>query len=362
MKRLIGLILATALSLSLRAATAPLNPPEPQCVRLPSVVTNINGVDVINHLVIGPFPVRPGEDMTKIDYMKKAGLGEDIAGAAEFAQKLKGLGIRAGADEVYPQWIGMNERRQFVDFNYVFNQPESKATSGAVTYVAFTIKSDKKMSARMLIGCTGAPRVFVNGKSVLSIKGKRRLLIYGEAPRIPLVPGDNLGPVNIIAKLGMKCRDGEMELTEAHLERIRESLPVERGNVSMEVLNFLNAVLYVMENGCKWRRLPERFGNWHTIYTRMNRWSKNGVWDRLFARLQEEGVLAVELKVVSLDSTSVKVHPDGTGAEKKTGRRPSASPAAAGTPRSIWLPRMMSAPSVSGFRPARTETAPKAAS
>ena len=43
-----------------------------------------------------------------------------------------------------------------------------------------------------------------------------------------------------------------MELTERHLKRVRESMPVERGNVSMEVLKFLNAVLYVMENGCKW--------------------------------------------------------------------------------------------------------------
>lgn len=153
-----------------------------------------------------------------------------------------------------------------------------------------------------------------------------------------------------------------MELTETHLRRIRDSLPVERGNVSMEALNFLNAVLYVMENGCKWRRLPERFGNWHTIYTRMNRWSKNGVWDRIFAKLQQEGVLSVELKVVSLDSTSVKVHPDGTGAEKKTVRRPSANPGEAGTPRFIWLPRMMLTPSASGSRLASTETGPKAAS
>ena len=125
----------------------------------------------------------------------------------------------------------------------------------------------------------------------------------------------------------------------------------------MEVLNFLNAVLYVMENGCKWRRLPERFGNWHTIYTRMNRRSKTGVWDRLFVELQQAGVLAVELKVVSLDSTSVKVHPDGTGAEKKTGRRPSGNPAEAGTPRFIWLPRMMSVPSVSASRLDKTVTA-----
>jgi transposase len=153
-----------------------------------------------------------------------------------------------------------------------------------------------------------------------------------------------------------------MKFTEAHLARIQDSLPVERGNVSMEVLNFLNAVLYVMENGCKWRRLPEHFGNWHTIYTRMNRWSKNGVWDRVFAKLQVEGVLSVELKVVSLDSTSIKVHPDGTGAEKKTGHSRSASHGEDGTPRFIWLPRMMSTPSASASRPAKTGMAPKVAS
>ena len=36
------------------------------------------------------------------------------------------------------------------------------------------------------------------------------------------------------------------------------------------------------EHGCKWRGLPKRFGNWHTIYTRMNRWSKSGALDRIF--------------------------------------------------------------------------------
>ena len=142
-----------------------------------------------------------------------------------------------------------------------------------------------------------------------------------------------------------------MELTEEHLERIKDSLPVERGNVSMEVLRFLNAVLYVAENGCKWRRLPTSFGNWHTIYTRMNRWSKGGVWDRVFARLQAEGLLRVDLRVVALDSTIVKVHPDGTGAGKKTARKPSASPGAAGPPRFIWLPRMIGERSDSNFRP-----------
>src|SRR6266851_4135919 len=114
-----------------------------------------------------------------------------------------------------------------------------------------------------------------------------------------------------------------MEITEAQYLRIAPVLPRQRGNVSLSNLTRLNAILYVAEQGCKWRGLPKRFGNWHTIYTRMNRWAKSGV-----------------LESVSLDSTTVKVHPDGTGALKKTVRRPSASPVADGPPKFIWLPQM----------------------
>ena len=77
-----------------------------------------------------------------------------------------------------------------------------------------------------------------------------------------------------------------MEITEAQYLRIKPSLPRQRGNVSLSNLQVLNALLYVAEQGCKWRGLPKRFGNWHTIYTRMNRWSKNGVLDHVFERLQ----------------------------------------------------------------------------
>jgi transposase len=64
--------------------------------------------------------------------------------------------------------------------------------------------------------------------------------------------------------------------------------PIQRGNVHFNNLQVLNAILFVAENGCKWRALPKQFGIWHTIYTRMNRWAKNGVLDQVFKRLQEE--------------------------------------------------------------------------
>jgi transposase len=121
-------------------------------------------------------------------------------------------------------------------------------------------------------------------------------------------------------------------------------LPRQRGNVSLSNLQVLNAILYVAEHGCKWRGLPKRFGNWHTIYTRMSRWAKSGVLDRAFERLQQAQVVQIKIEAVSLDSTSVKVHPDGTGAPKKTVRRLSASPVAVGTPRSTSSRRMRAQP------------------
>ncbi|WP_156773939.1 IS5 family transposase [Paraburkholderia tropica] len=110
-----------------------------------------------------------------------------------------------------------------------------------------------------------------------------------------------------------------MEITEAQYQRVEHCLPRQRGNVSLTNLQVLNAILYVAEHGCKWRGLPKRFGRWHTIYTRMNRWSRSGVLDRVFTELQREQIVRVRIEAVSLDSTVVKVHPDGTGAFKKNG-------------------------------------------
>jgi transposase len=135
-----------------------------------------------------------------------------------------------------------------------------------------------------------------------------------------------------------------MEITEEQYERIKDALPVQRGNVRLSNLQVLNAVLYVAEQGCKWRGLPKRFGRWHTIYTRMNRWSKNGVLDQVFEKLQSEQIVRIKIEAFALDSTSIKVHPDGTGALKKTDLKPSASRVVDGTPRFIWLPRMLERP------------------
>jgi transposase len=62
-----------------------------------------------------------------------------------------------------------------------------------------------------------------------------------------------------------------MEITPEQYARVEPHLPIQRGNVSHQNRNVIDAILFVAENGCNWRALPKRFGDWDTICKRMNR-------------------------------------------------------------------------------------------
>ena len=109
-----------------------------------------------------------------------------------------------------------------------------------------------------------------------------------------------------------------MRISEEQFEKIRHILPVQRGNVTIRNLVFINALLYICENGCKWRRLPKEYGNWHVIYKRFNRWVKAGIIAKLFQELHVEGIAEFGLLVRLMDSMTAPVHPDACGALKKT--------------------------------------------
>jgi len=132
-----------------------------------------------------------------------------------------------------------------------------------------------------------------------------------------------------------------MKITEAQYERIAGHFPIQRGNVKTENRDFINAVLYMCENGCKWRALPKEFGKWQTIYKKFNRWAKNGVMQRIFAALQAEEIIAIHVEVLAMDSTSCKVHPDAHGALKKPGNKQSENQRADGIPSFMWYPQMI---------------------
>jgi transposase len=72
-----------------------------------------------------------------------------------------------------------------------------------------------------------------------------------------------------------------MELNEKQYRRIAGLLSVQRGNVKIPNRVPLNALIYRLENGCKRRALPKTFGDWHTIYARLDRWSGSGALERV---------------------------------------------------------------------------------
>ena len=89
-----------------------------------------------------------------------------------------------------------------------------------------------------------------------------------------------------------------MEITRSQFKIIEHLLPVQRRNVKIPNIRVINAALYIAEHGCKWRGLPEQFGNWHSIYTRVNRWAKNGVLDTVFDVLQQADVINIQVDSV----------------------------------------------------------------
>jgi transposase len=131
-----------------------------------------------------------------------------------------------------------------------------------------------------------------------------------------------------------------MKITEEQFAVIAPLLPKQRGNVKIDNLTFVRAILYVASNGCKWRDLPKEFGNWHTIYVRMLRWSEAGVLQRLFESLQVAGIIQINVRIIHMDSTSVRAHQDATGAPKKRANK-APDDRGEGTPRKFtWSPHL----------------------
>ena len=119
-----------------------------------------------------------------------------------------------------------------------------------------------------------------------------------------------------------------MRITIEQYEKMKPLLPVQRGNVAADNITFINALLYICENGCKWRRLPKEYGKWHVIYKRFNRWVKAGIIEKLFRELHIQGVTELTVLKRLMDSMTVPVHPDACGALKKTALNQSDDPKA----------------------------------
>ena len=78
-------------------------------------------------------------------------------------------------------------------------------------------------------------------------------------------------------------------------------------------------VLWRLSTGAPWRDLPDRFGPWKTVYERFRAMRKNGLLDRIMARLQltlnAAGLIDADL--FCIDGTNARASRAAAGAAKK---------------------------------------------
>jgi transposase len=105
------------------------------------------------------------------------------------------------------------------------------------------------------------------------------------------------------------------DLTDEEWALLEPLLPTRRKSTRVDDRLILNAVFYVLRTGMPWRDLPERYGPYTTAYNRFNRWSRRGVFKRMFDTLAAKSRDSLHL----IDSTIVKAHRSASGA--KGGRK-----------------------------------------
>ncbi len=85
----------------------------------------------------------------------------------------------------------------------------------------------------------------------------------------------------------------------------------ERGQAISDKRRTVNGILWVLRAGALWRDMPERYGNWNSVFVRFSRWSKLGVWGAAFETLASLGPPADEEQAI--DSTVVRAHQHAAG-------------------------------------------------
>jgi transposase len=95
--------------------------------------------------------------------------------------------------------------------------------------------------------------------------------------------------------------------------KIEPLLPTRGGKPDNRL--FFNAVYYIAKSGAPWRDLPTAYGKWNSVFQRFNRWSKSGVWEKVFKAFSD-----ADLRFLAIDSTIIRANQQAAGALKKIKR------------------------------------------
>ena len=103
-------------------------------------------------------------------------------------------------------------------------------------------------------------------------------------------------------------------LSEAQMRRIEPYFPLLHGIPRVDDRRIVSGIIFVIRNGLRWRDAPAGYGPHKTIYNRFIRWSRLGVFIRIFAELAAKGGKPDQLMI---DATHLKAHRTAASLLKK---------------------------------------------
>lgn len=103
-------------------------------------------------------------------------------------------------------------------------------------------------------------------------------------------------------------------LSDAQMRRIEPYFPLSHGIPRVDDRRVISGIIFVIRNGLRWRDVPAEYGPSKTIYNRFIRWSRLGVFNRIFAELAAKGGKPDTLMI---DATHLKAHRTAASLLKK---------------------------------------------
>lgn len=103
-------------------------------------------------------------------------------------------------------------------------------------------------------------------------------------------------------------------LSREQVSRIEPHFPLSHGVPRVDDRRVLSGIIFVIRNGLRWRDAPKEYGPHKTLYNRFIRWSRLGVFDRIFASLSAQADVPETLMI---DATHLKAHRTASSLLKK---------------------------------------------
>ena len=94
-------------------------------------------------------------------------------------------------------------------------------------------------------------------------------------------------------------------LSDRQLRRIEPYFPLSHGVKRVDDRRVLSGIIHVIRNGLRWRDALSDYGPHKTLYDRVVRWSRLGVFNRIFGALAARGGKPDRLMI---DATHLKAH------------------------------------------------------